>query len=280
MSGLPAAAAGAPGTVSLVGAGPGDPELLTVRALRRLAAADVVVHDRLVGAAILALARPDARLVAVGKASGGPSVAQDEINRILVSEALGGAFVVRLKGGDPYVFGRGAEEQAALVAAGVPVEVVPGITAAVGCAAAIGLPLTARGRNRGVALVTGMTGQGPARHEWQALARAGLPFALYMGVATAAHTQACLVAAGIDPDTPVVIVENGTLPGQRSLETVVGSLAGAIAAAAVKGPAVVYVGIPPVAGTRTARVDLPAPGAEVVPFPGPARPGPARRARA
>ena len=174
------------GRVSLVGAGPGDPDLLTLKAVQTLQAADVIVADRLVPAAILEKARRDARRIHVGKTPGGPSTPQDEINAILVAEAQAGNRVVRLKGGDPFVFGRAVEEIEALHAAGIAVEVVPGVTAALGAAASARVAVTARGERRALTILTGATAEGPAEHDWQALARPGQALAVYMGVGTAA----------------------------------------------------------------------------------------------
>jgi uroporphyrin-III C-methyltransferase / precorrin-2 dehydrogenase / sirohydrochlorin ferrochelatase len=240
---LGAAAKPAPGRVSLVGAGPGDPELLTLKAQRKLREADVIVFDRLIGPQILEYARRDAVRIAVGKEPGKQSTAQEHINSILVREARAGRHVVRLKGGDPYVFGRGGEEQAALNAAGIPVDVVPGITAALGCAAAIGLPLTQRGRNQSITILTGASEDGTPEHDWVALSQKGQAFAVYMGVGTAGHTQVRLLNAGIDPLTPVTIVENGTLENERVFETVIGELRSMIRINAIKGPAMIYVGL-------------------------------------
>jgi uroporphyrin-III C-methyltransferase/precorrin-2 dehydrogenase/sirohydrochlorin ferrochelatase len=245
------------GRVDLVGAGPGDPELLTLRAQRKLQEADVIVHDRLIGPEILEYARRDAERIAVGKTPGGSSTDQREINEILVREARKGRHVVRLKGGDPYIFGRGGEEQAALERAGIPFEVVPGVTAALACAASARLPLTQRGAQRSFTVLTGMTGLGPAEHDWASLARHGSAFALYMGVATAGHTARRLLEAGADPATPVTVVENGTLASERILDTTVAELPTTLNSHAVRGPAVIYVGL-----SRKA-----APGAEVVAFP-------------
>jgi uroporphyrin-III C-methyltransferase / precorrin-2 dehydrogenase / sirohydrochlorin ferrochelatase len=231
------------GRVSLVGAGPGDPELLTLKAQRKLREADVIVYDRLIGAAILEYARRDAERVPVGKFPGKPSIHQEQINEILVREAKAGKHVVRLKGGDPYVFGRGGEEQAAVEAQGIVVDVVPGITAALGCAAAIGLPLTQRGRNQSLTIVTGASEDGLPEHDWRALARSGQVLAIYMGVGTAGHMQARLLNAGIDPSTPVTIVENGTLDQQRVFDSEIGDLHKTIKAKDVVGPAIIYVGL-------------------------------------
>jgi len=233
------------GSVSLVGAGPGDPDLLTLKAQRRLLDADVIVYDRLVGPGILDYARRDAERIDVGKAPGKLSVSQTRINEILIEHARAGKRVVRLKGGDPYVFGRGGEEQAALVAAGIPVDVVPGITAAVACAAAIRLPLTWRGENRSFTVMTGTAGDGAADHDWAALAKPGTAFAIYMGVRQAGHIQRQLLAAGIAEDMPVVVVENGTRADQKTAVGTIATLTRTLALGAIKGPAIIYVGLDP-----------------------------------
>ena len=238
-------AAASTGRVTLVGAGPGDPDLLTFKAMRALQEADVIVADRLVSTEILERARRDAERILVGKTPGRPSPSQAEINAILLREARAGKHVVRLKGGDPFVFGRGGEELAALHAAGIPVEVVPGISAAMGCAAAIGLALTEREERRSLTLLTGHASDGPAEHDWAALARPGQTLAIYMGVGAAGHIQARLLAAGIDPTTPVTVVENGTLPSQKIALTSIGHLAEGIIDAAIKGPAMIFVGAHP-----------------------------------
>ena len=249
------AAAPVAGSVSLVGAGPGDPELLTLKAQRKLRDADVIVYDRLVGPHIFEYARRDAIRIPVGKAPGNHSVTQEEINAILVREARAGHHVVRLKGGDPYVFGRGAEEQAALEAEGIPVDVVPGITAALGCAAAIGLPLTRRGRTQSFTLLTGASEDGLPSHDWKGLSAENQAFAIYMGLGNAGVIQARLINAGIDPETPVTIVENGTLANERVFTTPIGGLYATIRTERVTGPAMIYVGL-----TRQA-------ASKVVPFP-------------
>jgi uroporphyrin-III C-methyltransferase/precorrin-2 dehydrogenase/sirohydrochlorin ferrochelatase len=231
------------GRVSLVGAGPGDPELLTLKAQRKLREADVIVYDRLIGPHILEYARRDAVRIPAGKEAGRASIAQAEINSILIREARRGRHVVRLKGGDPYVFGRGGEEQMALEAEGIPVEVVPGITAALGCAASIGLPLTQRGRNQSLTILTGAGEDGLPEHNWHALAQTGQAFAIYMGVGSAGHVQARLLAAGIDCQTPVTIVENGTLANERVFETVISELKATIRTGPISGPAMIYIGL-------------------------------------
>ncbi|TWB54374.1 siroheme synthase CysG [Nitrospirillum viridazoti] len=233
------------GSVALVGAGPGDPDLLTLRALRVLQNADVVVHDKLVDDRILDYVRRDARRVYVGKSKSCHTVSQDEINALLVREAQAGHRVVRLKGGDPFIFGRGGEEMAVLRAAGVAVELVPGITAAVGCAAATGIPLTHRGLAQGITLVTAHganAGGGSAEPalDWTALARLDHTLAVYMGLSKAGLVAERLIAAGKAPGTPVAVVQNGTRPDQT---LAVGRLAdlGALAAS-LTGPALILVG--------------------------------------
>ena len=189
----------AAGRVALIGCGPGDPDLLTLKALQRLQEADVLVIDRLVNPKILDYARRDAERIYVGKTPRGPATSQAEINRILVREASAGKVVARLKGGDPFIFGRAAEEMAALQAAGIAVEVVPGITAAHACAARIGLPVTLREHVRQFSVVTGTTAEGEPDLDWRALARPGSAFAIYMGVGNAPLLRRNLLAAGASP---------------------------------------------------------------------------------
>jgi uroporphyrin-III C-methyltransferase/precorrin-2 dehydrogenase/sirohydrochlorin ferrochelatase len=243
-----------------VGAGPGDPDLLTFRALKWLQTADVIVVDRLVPAAILECARRDARRILVGKGPGGPTVRQAEIDAILVREALAGRRVVRLKGGDPLVFGRAAEELDALRAAGIEVEIVPGVTAAFACAAAAGLTLTERGQRRSLVLATGRDRDGPAELDWDSLARPGQTTALYMALGAAAHVQARLLAAGIDGQTPVTVVENGSLPGQKVATGTVAGLVETLIDARIKGPAIIFIGAAPRPVTRAEGIELPALG--------------------
>ena len=231
------------GSVALIGCGPGEPDLITLKAQQHLQSADVLVVDRLVNPAILEYARRDAIRIDVGKAPEGDSALQEEINRILVREAMKGHRVVRLKGGDAFVFGRAAEEMSAVRAAGVPVEVVPGITAANACAASIGLPVTLRTKVRQFAVVTGASADGPLELDWPALAQPGQAFAIYMGVRTAQHFADKLLEAGAAPQTPVVIVENGTLANERALATELASAARAISASGIRGPAVIFVGL-------------------------------------
>lgn len=267
---LEAAASERQGSVALIGAGPGDPDLLTLKAHRLLQLADVIVYDRLIGPDILDYARRDARRVPVGKQAGKPSIAQEEINRVLVREASAGHFVVRLKGGDPFVFGRGGEELAVLEATGIPVEIVPGITAAAGCAASIRLPLTHRGQNTQITLLTGMTGKGEAEHDWAALARPGAAAAIYMGLKQADHIAARLLGAGAEKTTPVVIVQDGTLASERVLVTDLGHLTRAVASHELTGPALIFLGLTPTQALTThADVEryLAEDASEIVPFP-------------
>ena len=200
------------GAVWLVGAGPGDPELLTIKALKALERADVVVHDGLVSDEILALAPPHAQRISVAKRKSRHSYSQDEINRMLVAFAREGLSVVRLKGGDPFIFGRGGEEVEACREAGVPVEVVPGVSAALGCAAEAMLPLTHRDAASAVSFVAGQC-KGLTEQDWSGLAGQGRTLVIYMGVATGADIADKLIADGVSPDMPVAVLENGTRPG-------------------------------------------------------------------
>jgi uroporphyrinogen III methyltransferase / synthase len=234
----------APGTVYLVGAGPGDPGLLTARALELIARADVILHDRLSPAEALASARADAQVVDVGKVGGGEQVPQEETTRLLVEHALAGRDVVRLKGGDPFVFGRGGEEAQACRAAGVPFEVVPGVTAGVAAPAYAGIPVTQRGVASAVAFVTGH--EDPAKPEtaidWEALARFPGTLVFYMGVRRLERIAERLVACGRDGDEPAAVVERGTMAGQRTVRAPLRELPGAAAAAGVRAPAITLVG--------------------------------------
>src|SRR5437763_9365127 len=204
----------APGTVYLVGAGPGDPGLVTRRALDLVRAADVIVHDRLVPAGLVAEARPDAEVHYAGKEPGSPTMEQEAINEPLVDLARSGHSVVRLKGGDPFVFGRGGEEAQALKAAGIPVEVVPGVTAGIAAPAYAGVPVTHRGAASAVAFVTGH--EDPAKAEsaldWEALAAFPGTLVIYMGVRRLEAICERLVAAGRDPSEPAAVIERGSLP--------------------------------------------------------------------
>lgn len=234
--------AAAEGVVHLVGAGPGDPELLTLKALRVLQDADVVVHDQLVPPAILDRARRDAERINVGKRRGDHSVPQDQIADLLIAEARNGRRVVRLKGGDPFVFGRGGEELDAVRRAGVHVSVVPGVTAALGCAASAGIPLTLRDQAQAVTFVTAETRSGGAAADWSALAAVNHTLVVYMGVAGAGDVQTRLLDAGLDARTPVAVVERGTLSDQRVLTGRLDGLADLVRREAVASPALLIIG--------------------------------------
>jgi uroporphyrin-III C-methyltransferase len=194
------------GKVMLVGAGPGDPGLLTLKAADALARADVVVHDGLVDADVLAMVNPAARLISVAKQRSRHSVPQAGINQILIDEALAGNLVVRLKGGDPFIFGRGGEEVEAVRASGIPVEVIPGVSAALGCAAEAMLPLTHRDASSAVSFVAGQC-KGLTDQDWSGLAGKGRTLVIYMGVATADDISEKLIADGVAPDMPVAVLE-------------------------------------------------------------------------
>lgn len=235
-------AASSEGSVALVGVGPGDPDLLTLRALRAMQDADVVVYDRLIGGQILDYVRRDAERIYVGKARGDHAMSQEEINALLVAQARAGHRVVRLKGGDPFVFGRGGEEMADLQAAGIAVEIVPGITAATGCAAAAGLPLTHRDYASGVTFVTGHMRDGAAEPDWAGLAATRHTLVIYMGVATADIIGERLVAHGMRPATPVAVIENGTRPEQIVARGTLATLGATVAGHGVAGPALIVIG--------------------------------------
>ena len=231
-----------PGVVHIVGAGPGDPELLTLKALRVLQDADVVIHDRLVPEAILDRARRDARRLYVGKARGDHAVPQDQIHALMIAEARAGHRVVRLKGGDPFVFGRGGEELEAMRAAGVPVFVIPGITAALACAASAGLPLTHRDHAQALTFATAQFKPDGEETDWSILAAPNHTLALYMGVDQADATAMRLLAAGRNGSTPVAVVENGTRPDQRVLTGRLDGLGALVRNARISGPAILFVG--------------------------------------
>lgn len=230
------------GMVWLVGAGPGDPDLLTRKAERLLRAASVVFYDALVGPGVLDLA-PGARLVPVGKRSGRHSKDQASIDRLIVDAAIAGERVVRLKGGDPSVFGRSTEELEACRAAGVTVAICPGVTAASAAAASLGLSLTLRGLARRLTLVTAHAKAGePLDLDWQVLADPQATLAVYMGKAAAAEVSKNLIAAGLDPQTPVAMVENASLPSERIFHTRLSLLPLAARTALGDGPALLLIG--------------------------------------
>ncbi len=239
---FPVPAGRQPGTVFIVGAGPGDPDLLTLRALRVLRDADVVIHDRLIGPGILDFAKPDAEILYVGKAKANHSVPQDEINALMARQAHAGKRVIRLKGGDPFVFGRGGEEVDYLIARGVPVEIVPGITAATGCAAYTGIPLTHRDHATAVTFISGHAKDGDPDLDWDGLARGRQTIVVYMGISTAGRVAARLIEHGLARSTPVAVVENGTLPTQKTATGTVAGLEQIIQENQIAGPALIVIG--------------------------------------
>ena len=231
------------GLVQLVGAGPGDPGLLTLHAARALAEADVVLHDRLVSADVLALSHRDAELIEVGKRVGGDHHAtQARIHDLLVKHASAGKRVVRLKGGDPFVFGRGGEELEVLRAHGIPFEVIPGITAAVACAAYAGIPLTHREHAQSLRLLTAHAQVGDAEHDWATLSQANQTLAFYMGVSGLARLRDNLIAHGRAASTPFALVENGSRPEQRVIAGTLDELPELARRHAVQAPALLVVG--------------------------------------
>jgi len=239
-----------PGVVYLVGAGPGDPGLMTARALELIATADAILHDRLIPPGALDDARPDAELIYVGKAPGDVAMEQAETERLMAEIALGGRSVVRLKGGDPFVFGRGGEEAETLVDAGVPFEVVPGVTAGIAASAYAGIPVTHREDASAVAFVTGH--EDPDKEgsaiDWPALARFPGTLVLYMGVRNLPRIAERLIDAGRDPDEPAAAVERGTHPDQRTVAATAATLPAAVAEAGLGAPAILLFG--PVAARR------------------------------
>ncbi len=233
----------AAGKVLLVGAGPGDPELLTLKAARAIATADVVVYDRLVADAILALVPDGAARINVGKQAGFHPIPQDEINQLLVRLAQTGRTVVRLKGGDPLIFGRGFEEAQTLAAAGIPYDIIPGITAAQGCAASARVPLTHRGLATGLRYVTGhCKANEPLDLDWQSLADRETTLVIYMGAANIAEIADRLMEHGLPADLPVLAVCQGTTPHERRVSTVLNGVAADTAAASFDGPVLFIVG--------------------------------------
>lgn len=232
-----------PGVVHIVGAGPGDPDLLTLKAFRLIQEADVILYDRLVSNEILNLARRDADRIYVGKAKANHSVPQDQIEAQMIALANEGKMVVRLKGGDPFVFGRGGEELDALRAAGVSAIVTPGITAATGCAAAVGMALTHRAYSQAVTFVTGHAkGDEDPELDWAALAALKNTLVVYMGVGKAAAISGNLIRHGRELSTPVAVIENGTRPEQIVVKGALGELPALIDRAGIKGPALLVIG--------------------------------------
>ena len=231
------------GRVAFVGAGPGDPELLTMKARRLIHEADVVVYDRLVGSEVLELARREAKFISVGKKGFGPAVSQQEINAHLVREAAAGFLVVRLKGGDPSIFGRLDEELEAAGHAGIATEVVPGITAASAAAATLQVSLTRRRRNSSTTFLTAHDAEGFAEYEWQQLVRSGQSLAVYMGRKTATFLQGRLLMHGADWRLPVTCIENVSLPTQRAFISDLGQFAEQLDLQGFTGPLIILVGI-------------------------------------
>ena len=234
------------GQVTLVGAGPGDPELLTLKALRALQDADVILHDRLVPEAVLDYARRDAERISVGKSAGGGGTSQEAINALLIEHARRGRRVVRLKGGDPFIFGRGGEELEALARAGIAFSVVPGISAAGGCAAYAGIPLTHRDHAHAVSFVTGhgeVQGDGEGQEpDWPSLARPRTTAVFYMGLARLAHIVARLIQHGAPPERPAALISRGTTADQRVVLATVGTIQSVAATRRIESPALLVVG--------------------------------------
>lgn len=244
----------AEGHVDLVGAGPGDPDLLTLKARKAIDKADVIIHDRLVTPEILELARREAVIIDAGKTGFGQAMPQADIDALIVEHALDGAHVVRLKAGDPTVFGRLDEEIEVITAAGISYQVIPGITAASAAVANIGQSLTKRGRNSSVRLITGHDTRGYANHDWLALAADGEVAAIYMGKKSARFIQGRLLMHGANPDTPVTIIENVSRPDQRIIACTLGTLEPTMSDANLTGPALTFLGLAP----RDAAANIPA----------------------
>jgi uroporphyrin-III C-methyltransferase len=246
-----AASAPSIGTVHLVGAGPGDPDLLTLRAARLVMGAGLIVHDGLVDPAILAMARRSCRMISVAKSRARHSLPQDQINALLVREALAGNDVIRLKGGDPFIFGRGGEELEACRAAGVPVEVVPGVSAALGAAASAQMALTHREDASVVSFVAGQC-KGLSEQNWAGLAGVGRTLVIYMGVASAEAIAGKLIDDGLTPDMPVAVIENASRPAMRVLRASLAGLGELVASQRVKSPALIIVGMVAARGQHAA----------------------------
>ncbi len=246
-----------PATVQLVGAGPGSPDLLTLRAVRAIAQAQLILCDDLVDPEVLSHRSPGCRVLRVGKRGGCPSADQRFIHGVMVREARRGTRVVRLKGGDPFVFGRGGEECDALREAGIPVDVVPGLTAGLAGPAAIGVPVTDRRHAPGVALVTGHAREGGVEPDWAALVRSGLTLVIYMGVARCAELAARLAAAGMAADMPAAVVSAAHTARQRHARCTLGTLVATVQTQGLASPAVLVLGA--VAQLGQALAGLPAP---------------------
>ena len=231
------------GKVFLVGAGPGDPELLTLKAVKAIRAADVLLVDDLVHADVLAFARASARIIYVGKRGGCRSTPQEFIERLMIAEANQGRVVVRLKGGDPFMFGRGGEECEALRDAGIACEIVSGITAGMAAPASVGIPLTHRDICHGAIFVTGHAGEdATTAPNWPALAATGLPLVIYMGVSRSESIQRVLLDAGMSPAMPIAVIQNATRSDQRAIVTTLRTLVDDIHTSAIGSPAIMVVG--------------------------------------
>ena len=229
------------GRVILVGAGPGDPGLLTVRAVEALKAADVVVHDGLIDPRVLDIAPAAAQRISVAKRRAHHTLPQEAINALIVAHVRTGSLVVRLKGGDPFIFGRGGEEVEAVRAAGLLGEVIPGVSAALGCAAEAMLPLTHRDHSSAVSFVAGQC-KGLSDQDWSGLAGQGRTLVIYMGVATASAIADKLMTDGVAPDMPVAVLERGTQPGHRAIRTLLADLGAMVERERVGSPAIIVVG--------------------------------------
>ncbi|MBT8432032.1 MAG: uroporphyrinogen-III C-methyltransferase [Altererythrobacter sp.] len=230
-----------PGTIYLVGAGPGDPDLLTLRAARLIENAEIIVHDGLVDPAILALARNDAEMISVAKQRSKHTLPQDQINALLIREAKAGRDVVRLKGGDPMIFGRGGEEAEDARAAGIPLEIVPGISAANGAAAAAQIALTHRDASSIVSFVAGQC-KGLSDQNWSGLAGKGRTLVIYMGVKTAPQIAEKLMEDGLAPEMPIAVIENAARPEMRVIRGLLAGLPELVDLHAVKSPALIVIG--------------------------------------
>ncbi|MHB1175380.1 MAG: uroporphyrinogen-III C-methyltransferase [Sulfuriferula sp.] len=229
------------GKVYLIGAGPGDPELMTLKAVRLLNSADVVLVDDLVNRAVLVHARMDARIIEAGKRGGCQSTPQDFIHRQMINEARTGKVVARLKGGDPFMFGRGGEEIEALRAAGIPVEIVSGVTSGIAAPATLGIPVTHRNWAPGVTFVTGHARDGNSVN-WAALAAARTTLVIYMGIKNLPEIVAQLMEAGLPATTPAAVIQNGTLAEQQHIKSSLGNLQAATQQAGIGSPAIMVIG--------------------------------------
>ena len=234
------------GSCYLVGAGPGDPDLLTIRALRLIQAATLLLVDDLVSPEIVALASPKARVIHVGKRGGRESTSQAFIEKLMIMAARQSELVVRLKGGDPFIFGRGGEEVESLLAAGVPVQVVNGITSGLAGSTSLGVPLTHRDHAHGVIFITGHVRPGGAEHDWtmlgQAACQIGLTLVVYMGVSSAQSIQSQLLGGGMPQNTPVALIQNATRPTQKQMVTTLGELSLALQTSGMGSPCVFVIG--------------------------------------